>query len=410
MERHPDSFTENIAWGETGLRNIHTAIRRGFKGVLAPVDRNTFRERSRVGQHSDLIPVNLFLHNRRGQVSIDEFVVRAIKHDHSPIFDHLALFVLHLNQGGAGESKLRPATWANEFVRDRLWSNGSWQASALSDESLDRFLLARIDAQEKVRTQCRNNYRRLFELCNLLPSSFSTIDSAIEQWLDPALFIVWDRHILDTGVHSTTRLLEVIDRDQIHKLVGTERDYVLARAHHLVSIYEDIGALDRFKSDAVAPSRSKLHADDSILESGEDMPSDGSADEGIHRRIEVQRVAWMKQVRDRRKSAVIKQRYNNTCQFCGTRLQASESLSYSEAVHIKAVNYPHNGPDRMENMLVLCPNHHIQFDHGILCIEKMGSDYTINSTLANDPLHGKTITLRHDIRDEYVRHHFDRFR
>ena len=257
--------------------------------------------------------------------------------------------------------------------------------------------------------QCRNNYRRLFELCDLLPSSRSTIDSAIEQWLDAALFIVWDRHILETGVHSTTRLLEVIDRDQIHKLVGTERDHILARAHHLVSIYEDIGALDRFESDAAAPSRS-AHAYDPILESGEDVVPDRSADEGLHRRIELQRVAWMKQVRDRRKSAVIKLRYNNTCQFCGTRLQASDSQIYSEAVHIKAVDNPHNGPDRMENMLVLCPNHHIQFDHGILCIEKMGSDYTINSRLANDPLHGKAITLRHDIRDEYARHHFDRFR
>ena len=354
--------------------------------------------------------MNLFLHNRRGQLSIDEFVCRAIKHDHSPVFDHLALFVLHLNQCGVGETKSGPATWANEFVRDRLWSNGSWQASALSDEALDRFLLARIDAQEEARVQCRNNYRRLFELCNLLPSSLPTIDSAIEHWLDPALFIVWDRHILDTGVNSTKRLLEVIDRDQIHKLVGTERDHILARAHHLVSIYEDIGALDRFESDAAAPSRSALHAYDSILESGEDVLPDMSADEGLHRRIELQRVAWMKQQRDRRKSAVIKLRYNNTCQFCGTRLQASDSQSYSEAVHIKAVDNPHNGPDRMENMLVLCPNHHIQFDYGILRIEKIGGDYTINSRLANDPLHGKTITLHHDIRDEYVRHHFDRFR
>lgn len=390
--------------------NLYTAIRQGFKGVLAPVDRNTFREHSRPGRHLDRILVNLFLHNRRGQLSVDEFVFRAIKHHYLPIFDHLALFVLHLNRCRDGESELQPATWANEFVRERLWSNGSWQASALSDESLDRFLLARTDAQNEARIQCRNNYRRLFELCNLVPSSLPTIDSRMEQWIDSALFIVWDREILDTGVSGKTRLLEIIDRDQIYKLVGAEREYTLAKAQYFVNIYQDLGALGRFKIDADVPSCLAPVANDSKSGLPEAPSSDRPAHEGFDRKIELQSVAWMEQLRDRRKSAVIKQRYNNACQFCGTKLQVSQSFHYSEAVHIKAVGSPHDGPDRIDNMVVLCPNHHLQFDHGILCIEKIGSEYTINSKLANDPLHGKTITLLHDIKDEYVKYHFDRFR
>ena len=410
MKPTPDSFTENIAWGETGLKKLHTAIRQGFKGELAPVNPNTFREHSRVGRHLGQILVNLFLHNRRGQLSVDEFVSRAVEHHYSPAFDHLALFVLHLNQCGGGETRSRPSRWANEFVRDRLWANGSWQASALSDESLDRFLLARIDGEQEARIQCRNNYRRLFDLCNLLPSSLPTIDSAIVQWLDSALFVAWDRHILDTGAYSRACLLEAVDCNEVYKLIGTDRDSTLARARHLVSAYEDIGALGRFKSDASVWSQSKPSA--SVYKSGlrEDLIPDQSTQEGSDRKIEQQRVEWLRRQRDRRKSASIKQRYDNACQFCGTRLQVSSSQYYSEAVHIRAVDSPHDGPDRMENMLVLCPNHHLQFAQGILCIEKIEGDYTINSKLTRDPLHGKTITLLHDIRDEYVRHHFDQFR
>lgn len=354
--------------------------------------------------------MNLFLHNRRGQLSVDEFVYRAIEQHYSPAFDHLALFVLHLNQCGVDETKSRPSRWANEFIRDRLWANGSWQASALSDESLDRFLLVRIDAEEEARIQCRNNYRRLFELCNLVPASLPTIDSTIDQWIDPALFVVWDRHILNTGVYSRARLLEELDCNEIYKLIGTDRDSTLARARHLVSAYEDIGALSRFEPDASGSSQSTPSA--SVYRSGlrEDLIPDRSMQEGFDRKIEQQRVEWLRRQRDRRKSASIKQRYDNACQFCGTRLRVSPSQYYSEAVHIRAVESPHNGPDRMENMLVLCPNHHLQFVQGILCIEKIGGDYTINSKLARDPLHGKTITLLHDIRDEHVRHHFNQFR
>lgn len=37
---------------------------------------------------------------------------------------------------------------------------------------------------------------------------------------------------------------------------------------------------------------------------------------------------------------------------------------YAEAAHIRALGSPHNGPDVIENVLCLCPNHHVLFDNG----------------------------------------------
>jgi len=44
-----------------------------------------------------------------------------------------------------------------------------------------------------------------------------------------------------------------------------------------------------------------------------------------------------------------------------------ESLAgpYAEAAHIRPLGDPHNGPDTPDNILCLCPNHHVLFDHGV---------------------------------------------
>jgi putative restriction endonuclease len=36
---------------------------------------------------------------------------------------------------------------------------------------------------------------------------------------------------------------------------------------------------------------------------------------------------------------------------------------------LKPLGSPHYGPDKVANILVLCPNHHIMFDRGALRIE-----------------------------------------
>lgn len=46
-----------------------------------------------------------------------------------------------------------------------------------------------------------------------------------------------------------------------------------------------------------------------------------------------------------------------------TRLEGLTGL-YAEAAHVRPLGSPHNGPDTPDNILCLCPNHHVLFDHG----------------------------------------------
>ena len=58
----------------------------------------------------------------------------------------------------------------------------------------------------------------------------------------------------------------------------------------------------------------------------------------------------------------VKTIYDFKCQVCGIRLDTPSKRPIAIGAHIKGLGFPHNGPDVIENMLCLCPNHHDQFD------------------------------------------------
>lgn len=68
-------------------------------------------------------------------------------------------------------------------------------------------------------------------------------------------------------------------------------------------------------------------------------------------------------IRDTEQARTLKEMYAYRCQVCGTRLEGSTG-PYAEAAHIKPIGRPHNGPDVLENLVCLCPNHHVLFDYG----------------------------------------------
>ena len=73
-----------------------------------------------------------------------------------------------------------------------------------------------------------------------------------------------------------------------------------------------------------------------------------------------------------RSSAVVehvKQLYDFTCQICRTRLPVGAKGGYAEGAHIHPLGKPHRGPDIISNVLCLCPNCHVLFDHGSIKIE-----------------------------------------
>jgi hypothetical protein len=75
----PGSFTKNFAWAGRGFKRLHTVIRAGYGGVFLPVQRSKWRADSGINDASlELIPINFFLHNKDGKMSVDELVFQAV--------------------------------------------------------------------------------------------------------------------------------------------------------------------------------------------------------------------------------------------------------------------------------------------------------------------------------------------
>ena len=88
---------------------------------------------------------------------------------------------------------------------------------------------------------------------------------------------------------------------------------------------------------------------------------------------------------------------------------AGESLEtpigpYAEAAHIKPLGRPHSGPDRLENLLCLCPNDHVLFDKGSVHIL---DDLTV---VKSGGLTSKLHTVHdHNIDSTFLRYHRENF-
>lgn len=97
-------------------------------------------------------------------------------------------------------------------------------------------------------------------------------------------------------------------------------------------------------------------------------------------------------IRDTTISKLLKLAYDHKCQICGISLYLDEYTNYAEAHHIKPLGGVHMGFDSPNNMLVLCPNHHAQFDFGVpkFASEKMvvisGKEYelTMNHSISKE--------------------------
>jgi len=101
----------------------------------------------------------------------------------------------------------------------------------------------------------------------------------------------------------------------------------------------------------------------------------------------------------------IKELYENKCQVCNVLLKTPTG-AISIGAHIRGLGRPHNGPDVIENMLCLCPNHHDQFDSYSFYIDS--SSYKVTGL---DGYDSKTITIskKHHIGKEFLDYHHSEF-
>lgn len=68
-------------------------------------------------------------------------------------------------------------------------------------------------------------------------------------------------------------------------------------------------------------------------------------------------------------SQELKALYEWKCQVCGTHIELGAGIRYAEAHHIRALGEPHNGPDKMGNMVCVCPNCHVKLDFHVMKID-----------------------------------------
>jgi len=71
-------------------------------------------------------------------------------------------------------------------------------------------------------------------------------------------------------------------------------------------------------------------------------------------------------LRDTNLARKLKLLHNNSCQICEFKIKLPNGKYYSEAHHIIPLGEPHYGPDNAGNIIVLCPNHHVMCDYGVV--------------------------------------------
>ncbi|MEX0662796.1 MAG: HNH endonuclease [Balneolaceae bacterium] len=82
--------------------------------------------------------------------------------------------------------------------------------------------------------------------------------------------------------------------------------------------------------------------------------------------------------------AIIKVLRNFKCQICGYSIKKKSGGEYIEAAHIKPKHK--KGPEKPENIILLCPNHHKEFDLGDLSIRnhsKENIEFLLNGETYN---------------------------
>lgn len=121
-----------------------------------------------------------------------------------------------------------------------------------------------------------------------------------------------------------------------------------------------------------------------------------------HERIpERKKSIVQRKIRDTKVIQQLKEKYKNKCQICGKSIKIDKNTFYSEGAHIKPLGSPHNGSDTKDNIIILCPNHHVEFDYGLITIDhrnNMVSSISKNNT-------EKLNYNRDDINENYLKYH-----
>lgn len=112
-------------------------------------------------------------------------------------------------------------------------------------------------------------------------------------------------------------------------------------------------------------------------------------------------------IRDTKLSRFVKEEYKWRCQICGERILLPNNEYYSEGHHLQPLGDQHGGPDVRENILVLCPYHHAEFDYGCIAINPETS--VVEHIDTKNKFHNaRQAYRRNSIGRRYIQYHFEK--
>lgn len=111
-------------------------------------------------------------------------------------------------------------------------------------------------------------------------------------------------------------------------------------------------------------------------------------------------------VRDTKIVRELKKEHKGKCQICGKQIILPSGENYSEGHHLKKLGGIHQGPDIKSNIIILCPNHHAEFDYGVIAIDP--NSKKIIHIDSNNLYHEKELAYdREDLDIEFLEYHIE---
>lgn len=201
------------------------------------------------------------------------------------------------------------------------------------------FTRALLDTYSRARTEARYNAPKFFDM---LQERYG-YDTALYliHLTDPSIGFtaLWERRRLDLTVEA------VVLRPEWHHLFS---DADRRAAYRRLAQYHYAFPADSWRPDA---ARTQPPLTPAAIDAG-DVPSDRIPT--ITYRI----------LRDTELARRVKLLHSYRCQICDHTIELPNGSLYAEAHHIRPLGGRHTGPDQIENILCLCPNHHAEMDYG----------------------------------------------
>lgn len=117
--------------------------------------------------------------------------------------------------------------------------------------------------------------------------------------------------------------------------------------------------------------------------------------------VEFKSAVTIRRVRDSRVSTWVKVLYDHRCQVCGLRLVGPNGV-YAEGAHIRPLGRRHSGPDSVDNVLCLCPNHHVLLDLGAITLGADGAILDVSGCGVSGKLR---VASEHELNPDHFAYH-----